>query len=183
MASAVIPWIVGRSNQSALLAKARVDQALELIDTPSSVNVILNKMKAAFETFEKDSMRGIPDDYRKRRDELRQRIYALRNDLDGIAWWWAWSISYRSRVLKLISNDDFNRLTAMIHNYTDNLVQTSAVLDEPWRIYIPDDHPTPPAKPIMDGLAKRLSDLQGQREELVRQMSAIFQKQRCFGEY
>src|SRR5438552_2225236 len=157
--SAVIPWIVGRSNTEAALAKARVDQAIEMVNASNSVNVILSKMQTEFENFENDSLCGSPEDYRKRRDDLRYEIYRLHRDLNGVAWWWPWNNSYRASALKLISDKDSEQIKNIITSeYIKNIQDTCILLKGPWKKYIPDVSPTPgqPKEPIMPGLEKQL---------------------------
>lgn len=109
LASAFIPWIVGRSNKEAAFARARIDQSIEMMNASNSVNVILNKMKSVFENFENDSLSCPPDEYAKRRDELRHEIYALHQELNEVAWWWPWNILYRAQALQLIEDKDSGR--------------------------------------------------------------------------
>src|SRR5437588_12753899 len=80
VASAIIPGIVGRSNARAVRAKARIDQAIEVMNASNTVDMHLHKMKTAFEAFEKDALTASPEDYQKRRDELRTRIYSIHSD-------------------------------------------------------------------------------------------------------
>src|SRR4030095_17038037 len=88
LGSLLIPWVAGRANKQAVLAETRVKQAIEIMTTSNSVNVMLNKLKTEFESFEKDSLSSASqEDYRKRRDELRQRIYSLYAEFNSIGWW------------------------------------------------------------------------------------------------
>src|SRR5204863_8349072 len=118
-----------------------------------------------------------PEDYQKRRDELRTRIYSIHSDFDSTAWVWAWNISYRARVLTLISEQDFAKLQSLIAKYSNNLVATSHEFDKPWRTYLPADASLPKQSTaaIMPGLDKSLRDLQSERDELVRSMAEVFQ--------
>src|SRR5205823_7926315 len=71
LGSLLIPWVAGRANKQAVLEETRVKQAVEIMTTANSVNVMLNKLNTEFESFEKDSLStASQDDYRKRRDEL-----------------------------------------------------------------------------------------------------------------
>src|SRR5438132_4916379 len=75
LGSLLIPWVAGRANKQAVLAETRVKQAVEIMTMSNSVNVMLNKIATEFENFEHDSLStALPEDYRKRRDELRPRI-------------------------------------------------------------------------------------------------------------
>ena len=56
LGSLLIPWVAGRANKQAVLAETRVKQAIEMMATSNSVNVMLNKLKTEFESFEKDSL-------------------------------------------------------------------------------------------------------------------------------
>ena len=80
LGSLLIPWVAGRANKQAVLAETRVKQAIEIMATSNSVNVMLNKLKTGFESFEKDSLStASQEEYQKRRDELRKTdIRALR---------------------------------------------------------------------------------------------------------
>jgi hypothetical protein len=177
VASAIIPGIVGRSNARAVRAKARIDQAIEVMNASNTVDMHLHKMKTAFEAFEKDALTASPEDYQKRRDELRARIYSIHSDFDSTAWVWAWNISYRARVLTLISEQDFAKLQFLIGKYSNNLVATSHEFDKPWRSYLPADASLPKQSTaaIMPALDKPLRDLQLERDELVRSMAEVFQ--------
>ena len=177
VASWVIPGVVGRSNTRAVRAKARIDQAIETMNSSNSVNTHLHKLKTAFEAFEKDSLSASPEDYQKRREELRTRIYSIHSDFDSIAWSWTWSISYRARVLNLVSANEFRELQAQADKYDKNLTATSLEFDKAWHAYLPANASTP--KPttgaIMPGIEKPLRDLQSQRDEIVRRMAEVFQ--------
>lgn len=176
VASAVIPWIAGRANETAVVARARIELALETVNTSSSVNAILNRIKTEFESYEDDSLRATPDDYRKRRDELHHRIYALHSDLDDVAWWWPWRISYRARVLKLISSKEFESTQKEITRYNENVVATLRELKPAWAAYLSDDPSTQrPVELIMPSLKNNLDALQKQRDELVRKIAAILE--------
>lgn len=177
VASWVIPGIVGRSNIEAARAKARIDQALEVMNASNSVNTHLHKIKTAFETFEKDSLSASPQDYQPRREELRKQIYSIHSDFDSIAWSWTWSVSYRARVLKLVSEKEFEELQVQAGKYDKNLTATSLEFDKAWHSYLPatTSAPKPAAGPIMPGIEKSLRDLQSERDEIVRKMAGVFQ--------
>ncbi|MEY2488254.1 MAG: hypothetical protein QOC70_196 [Verrucomicrobiota bacterium] len=177
VASWVIPGIVGRSNIEAARAKARIDQALEVMNASNSVNTHLHKIKTAFETFEKDSLSASPEDYQKRREELRTRIYSIHGDFDSIAWSWTWSVSYRARVLKLVSEKEFEELQAQADKYVKNLTATSLEFDKAWHSYLPANTSAskPTTGPVMPGIEKSLRDLQSERDEIVRKMAGVFQ--------
>lgn len=174
IASWLIPGIVERSNARAARDKARIDQALEMINTSTSVNAILNKMKTEFETFERDSLGAWPDDYRKERAELRGRINSLHREFDSIAWWWPWSVSYRARALNLISDDNFKELQSKVYEYIKNLKTTLALFKRPREIYLTADSPMRSAtEPVMPELEEQFQGLQAKRDNLVRQMAAL----------
>ena len=177
VASWVIPGIVGRSNIEAARAKARIEQALAVMDSSNAVNTHLHKIKTAFETFEKDSLSASPQDYQPRREELRKQIYSIHSDFDSIAWSWTWSISHRARVLKLISEKEFEELQTQAGKYDKNLTATSQEFDKAWRSYLPANTsaPKPTAGPIMPGIEKSLRDLESERDEIVRKMAGVFQ--------
>ena len=177
LASWVIPGVVGRSNIRAARAKARIDQALEVMNTSNSVNTHSHKMQTAFQAFEKDSLKASPEDYQKRREELRGRIYSIYGDFDGIAWSWPGSIFYRGRVLQLISQNEYEELQSLGKKYTENLLAACRELDKAWRAYLPADAsmPKPTTSGIMTGIEKPLQDLLSQREDVVRRMAEIFQ--------
>jgi hypothetical protein len=177
MASIIIPGIVARSNAKAVLAKARIDHALDMMKSSDSVNTAINKIKSEFEAFEKSSLKASPEEYNKRREECGHRIVIFQGQLDDVAWTWTWGASFRARVLKLISEADFDTLQSYNSKYNDNVVATSAVLDKPREAFLKADavRPAPGAAPIMPALHQRLRDLQAEREELVRKMVAVFQ--------
>src|ERR1043165_4725572 len=177
VASWVIPGIVGTSNVRAARAKARIDQALEVINTANSVDAHLHKMKTAFEAFEKDSLKASPEDYQKLREELRSRIYSVYSDFDGVAWSWVGTISYRALVLKLISPNEYETLKSLADKYAGNLVANCQEFDKPWSTYLLADasKPKPTTGAIMPGLDKPLRDLQSERDDLVRKMAEVFQ--------
>ena len=92
LGSMLIPWVAGRANKQAVLAETRVKQAIDIMATSNSVNVMLNKLKTGFESFEKDSLStASPEEYQKRREELRRQIYALYADFNSVGWWWTWN--------------------------------------------------------------------------------------------
>ena len=177
LASIIIPGIVARSNARAVLTKARIDHALEMMKASDSVDTALNKIKSELEGFEKGSLDAPTEEYDKRRLEAGNRIVTYQSQFDDIAWTWTWGGSFRSRVLHLISEDDFKELQSYNWCYTENLKATSAVLDPPRLVYTKASAPKPPpgTPPIMPALDKQLHDLQAKRDELVRKMVAIFQ--------
>jgi hypothetical protein len=177
LASIIIPGIVARSNARAVLTKARIDHALEMMKASDSVDTALNKIKSELEGFEKGSLDAPAEEYDKRRLEAGNRIVTYQSQFDDLAWTWTWGGSFRARVLHLIPDDDFKELESYDWCYTENLIATSAVLDRPRLAYTKANAPKPPpgTSPIMPALDKQLRDLQSKRDELVRKMVAIFQ--------
>src|SRR5213075_159342 len=110
MASIIIPGIVARSNARAVLTKARIDHALEMMKASDSVDTAFNKIKSELESFEKGALDAPLEEYNKRRVEAGTRIATYQSQLDDIAWTWTWGGSFRAHVLKLISEDDFKEL-------------------------------------------------------------------------
>lgn len=176
-ATILIPGIVARSNARAVLNKARIDHALDMMKSSDSVNTAINKIKSEFEAFEKASLTASPEEFDKRREESGHRIVTFQGQLDDVAWTWTWGESFRARVLRLISNAEFTKLESYNSKYNDNVVATSAVLDKPREAYLKANAapPVQGAAPIMPALHQRLRDLQSEREELVRKMVAVFQ--------
>jgi hypothetical protein len=180
LGSLLIPWVAGRANKQAVLAETRVKQAVEIMTTSNSVNVMLNKLKTEFEAFEKDSLSiASPEDYRKRRDELRQRIYTLYADFNGVGWWWTWNAYNQARILRLIGPTTLEQFKADIMKYDSNLQQTVHLLEEPWHTYLSDD---PQAllraterKPVMPVVDKPFGTLREQRDTIVQDMASLFQ--------
>ena len=118
LGSLLIPWVAGRANKQAVLAETRVKQAIEIMATSNSVNVMLNKVKTGFESFEKDSLStSSPEEYQQRRDELRRRIYALYADFNSVGWWWTWNAYNQARILRLISPTALEQMKADITKY------------------------------------------------------------------
>ena len=176
IASALIPWIVGRSNHQAAVARPRVDQAVEMMNAANSVNVLLNQMKCEFENFENDSLSCSTEELAKRRDELRGEIYALHRKLNGIAWWWPWNISYRARALQLISDKDSQNLKETTVKYLHNVEETLNILKTAWKKYI-DCAASKEAKAerMLFEKDQELQTLQTERDDLARQMAAVLQ--------
>src|SRR5581483_2144000 len=123
-------------------------------------NVMLNKVKTGFESFEKDSLStASPEEYQKRREELRRQIYALYADFNSVGWWWTWN--------------------AYIMKYDSNLQQTVHLLDRPWRDYLSDSPqelvPADQRKPVMPDIDKPFGTLREQRDAIVEHMASLFQ--------
>ena len=180
LGSLLIPWVAGRANKQAVLAETRVKQAIEIMTTSESVNVMLNRLKTEFESFEKDSLStASPEDYRKRRDELRQRIYPLYAEFNSVGWWWTWNAYNQARILRLIGPTALEQLKADIMKYDGNLQQTVHLLDEPWHAYLSDDpHVLLGAaerKPVMQVVDKPFGALRQQRDTIVQDMASLFQ--------
>lgn len=180
LGSLLIPWIAGRANKQAVLAETRVKQAIEIMTTSNSVNVMLNKLKTEFESFEKDSLSNASqEDYRKRREELHQRIYMLYADFNSVGWWWTWNAYNQARILRLVGPTALEHLRADITKYNANLEQTVHLLDEPWHTYLADDPQVllhgAERKPIMQGVDKPFGVLREQRDAIVQDMAALFQ--------
>ena len=180
LGSLLIPWVAGRANKQAVLAETRVKQAIEIMTTSESVNVMLNKLKTEFESFEKDSLStASPEDYRKRRDELRQRIYPLYAEFNSVGWWWTWNAYNQARILRLIGPKALEQLKADIMKYDSNLKQTVHLLDEPWHAYLSDDPQVllgaAERKPVMQVVDKPFGALRQQRDTIVQDMASLFQ--------
>ena len=180
LGSVLIPWIAGRANKQAVLAETRVKQAIEMMATSNSVNVMLNKLKTEFESFEKDSLSiASQEDYRKRREELHQRIYTLYADFNSVGWWWAWNAYNQARILRLLGPKALEHLRADITKYNANLEQTVHLLDEPWHVYLSEDPQVllhaAERKPIMQEVDKPFGVLREQRDAIVQDMAALFQ--------
>jgi hypothetical protein len=180
LGSMLIPWVAGRANKQAVLAETRVKQAIEIMTTSESVNVMLNKLKTEFESFEKDSLStASPEDYRKRRDELRQRIYPLYAEFNSVGWWWTWNAYNQARILRLIRPTPLEQMKAHIMKYDSNLQQTVHLLDGPWHAYLSDDPqellPAAERKPVMPVVDKPFGALRQQRDTIVQDMASLFQ--------
>ena len=180
LGSLLIPWVAGRANKQAVLAETRVKQAIEIMTTSESVNVMLNKLKTEFESFEKDSLStASPEDYRKRRDELRQRIYPLYAEFNSVGWWWTWNAYNQARILRLIGPKALEQLKADIMKYDSNLQQAVHLLDEPWHAYLSDDPQVllgaAERKPVMQIVDKPFGALRQQRDTIVQDMASLFQ--------
>ena len=180
LGSLLIPWVAGRANKQAVLAETRVKQAIEIMTTSESVNVMLNKLKTEFESFEKDSLStASPEDYRKRRDELRQRIYPLYAEFNSVGWWWTWNAYNQARILRLIGPKALEQLKADIMKYDSNLQQAVQLLDEPWHAYLSDDPQVllgaAERKPVMQVVDKPFGALRQQRDTIVQDMASLFQ--------
>ena len=181
LGSLLIPWVAGRANREAVLTETRVKQAIEMMTTSNSVNVMLNRLKTEFESFEKDSLSTIsPDDYRKRRDELRQRIYPLYADFNSIGWWWTWNAYNQARILRLLGPKALEQMKADIMKYDSNLQQTVHLLDGPWHAYLSDDPQVEllradQRKPVMQAVDKPFGDLRQDRDTIVQDMASLFQ--------
>jgi hypothetical protein len=180
LGSLLIPWVAGRANKQAVLAETRVKQAIDMMTTSNSVNVMLNKLKTEFESFEKDSLStASQEEYLKRRDELRQRIYTLYADFNSVGWWWTWNAYNQARILRLIGPKALEQMKADIMKYDSNLQQTVHLLDEPWHAYLSDDPrellPAAERKPVMPAVDQPFGALRQQRDTIVQDMASLFQ--------
>jgi hypothetical protein len=172
--SVLIPWVAGRANKQAVLTKARVKEAIDVMTTSNSVNAILNKMMTALDTFEKYSAPESQEDYRRRREEHRHKIDALYADFDSIAWWWPWNAYNQARVLRLIPPAKLDQFKDEIMKCTENLKATTDTLGPAWRD-LPDDPRQAQHEPVMPTLRKRLDELRRQRDDIVQHMASLFQ--------
>jgi len=180
LGSLLIPWVAGRANKQAVLAETRVKQAIDMMTTSNSVNVMLNKLKTEFESFEKDSLStASPEEYLKRRDELRERIYPLYADFNSVGWWWTWNAYNQARILRLIGPTALEQMKADIMKYDSNLQQTVHLLDGPWHAYLSDDPqellPADQRKPEMPVIDKPFGALRQERDTIVQDMASLFQ--------
>jgi len=180
LGSLLIPWVAGRANKQAVLAETRVKQAIDIMATSNSVNVMLNKVKTGFESFEKDSLStASPQEYQNRREELRRQIYALYADFNSVGWWWTWNTYNQARILRLISPTALEQMKSDIMKYDSNLQETVHLLDGPWHAYLSDDPqellPADRRKPVMPAIDKPFGTLREQRDAIVQQMASLFQ--------
>ena len=178
LGSLLIPWIVGRSSKQAALADTRVKQAIQVMATSNGVDATINKIKTAFEGFEKDALSiEQQDEFLRRREDLRKRVYDLYSDFDSTAWWWPRNIYDQAHIFHLISPARLAKLNEYMGQYNTNLVETAHAIDIPWKAYLGTDAIThgPGAKEIMPSLDKRLRNLQQQRGEIAGNMAALFQ--------
>jgi len=178
LGSLLIPWIVGRSSKQAALADTRVKQAIQVMATSNGVDATINRIKTAFEGFEKDALSiEQQDEFVRRREDLRKRVYDLYSDFDSTAWWWPRNIYDQAQILHLITPARLDKLNGYIGQYNANLVETAHTIDVPWKAYLGTDAIThgPGAREIMPSLDKRLRDLQQHRGEIARNMAALFE--------
>lgn len=178
LGSLLIPWIVGRSSKQAALADTRVKQAIQVMATSNGVDTTINKIKTAFESFEKDALSvEQQDEFVRRREDLRKRVYELYSDFDSSGWWWARNIYDQAHILHLIPPARLDKMNEYMGQYNNNLVETAHTIDIPWQAYLGTDTIThgPGAKEIMPSLDKRLRNLQQQRDEIAGNMAALFQ--------
>ena len=141
---------------------------------------MLNRLKTEFESFEKDSLStASQEEYLKRRDELRQRIYPLYADFNSVGWWWTWNVYNQARILRLLGPTALEQMKADILKYDSNLQQTVHLLDEPWHAYLSDDPqellPAAERKPVMQIVDKPFGVLRQQRDTIVQDMARLFQ--------
>jgi hypothetical protein len=178
LGSLLIPWIVGRASKEAALADARVKEAIQVMATSNQVDATVNKIKTAFEAFEKDALSiEQQDEFLRQRDDLRKNVYALYSEFDSTGWWWAWNIYDQARILRLISPLALNDLRKYIEQYNSNLVETARVIEIPWHAYLATNSVVhgPSAKTIMPSLDHQLRDLRQQRGQIAGNMAALFQ--------
>lgn len=178
LGSLLIPWIVGRSSKQAALADTRVKEAIQVMATSNGVDATINKIKTAFESFEKDALSvEQQDEFLRRREDLRKRVYDLYSDFDSTGWWWARNIYDQAHILHLIPSARLNKMNEYMGQYNNNLVETAHTIDIPWQAYLGTDTIThgPGTKELMPSLDKRLRDLQHQRDEIAGNMAALFQ--------
>jgi len=175
--SVLIPWVAGRANKQAVLTEARVKEAIDIMTTSNSVNAMLNKMMTALKTFEDYSTPESQEDYRRRREEHRQKIDALYADFESIAWWWPSNAYNQARILRLIPPSKLDKFQDETGKYVENLVETLRTLDPVWSA-LPDEPKSPQTaehKTITPTLKKRLDELKTQRDEIVQHMAGLFQ--------
>jgi hypothetical protein len=178
LGSLLIPWIVGRSSKQAALADTRVKEAIQVMATSNGVDATVNKIKTAFESFEKDALSvEQQDEFLRRREDLRKRVYELYSDFDSTGWWWARNIYDQAHILHLIPSARLDKMNEYMGQYNNNLVETAHTIDIPWQAYLGTDTIThgPGSKELMPSLDKRLRDLQHQRDEIAGNMAALFQ--------
>src|SRR5580765_2074029 len=77
LGSLLIPWIVGRSSKQAAVADTRLKQALQVMATSNRVDATINKIETAFEGFENSLLIEQQDEFLRRREDLRNRVYKL----------------------------------------------------------------------------------------------------------
>jgi len=133
--------------------------------TSNGVDATINKIETAFEGFEKDSLPiEQQDEFLRRREDLRNRVYELYAEFDSTAWWWARNIYDQARILHLISPARLDKLNEHIGQYNNNLVETAHAIDIPWHAYLGTNAVThgSGAKEIMPSLNKQLRNLQQQ---------------------
>lgn len=146
--------------------------------TSNGVDTTINKIKTAFESFEKDALSvEQQDEFFRRREDLRKRVYELYSDFDSSGWWWARNIYDQAHILHLIPPARLDKMNGYMGQYNNNLVETAHTIDIPWQAYLGTDTIThgPGAKEIMPSLDKRLRNLQQQRDEIAGNMAALFQ--------
>ena len=178
LGSLLIPWIVGRSSKQAALADTRVKQAIQVMATSNGVDATINKIKTAFESFEKDALPvEQQDEFLRRREDLSKRVYELYSDFDSTGWWWARNIYDQAHILHLIPLARLDKMNENMGQYNNNLVETAHTIDIPWQAYLGTDAIThgPGAKEIMPSLDKRLRNLQQQRDQIAGNMARLFQ--------
>src|SRR5205085_12513334 len=150
----------------------------QVMTTSNGVDATINKIETAFEGFEKDSLSiEQQDEFLRRREDLRKRVYELYSDFDSTAWWWPRNIYDQAHILHVISPARLDKLNEYIGRYNSNLVETAHAIDIPWHAYLATDAVTHGrgAKEIMPSLDKGLRTLQQQRSEIAGNMAALFE--------
>lgn len=171
----LIPWVVGQSQRKASLADARVKQGIEIMITSNSVNIMVNKMKTAFEIFERHSLSTTGAEYADRSKELRDTIFKTYGEFDSIAWWWPWNSYYQGLLLHTLPDERQNKFKQAVEAYMANLTKTAALLGPPWDQYLSGNPDPTGKKPVMDPIGPEMQKLERERNDLAYTMAKQFQ--------
>ncbi len=171
----LIPWVVGQSQRKAALAEARVKQGIEIMTTSNSVNVTVNKMKTAFQIFERHSLSTTGAEYADRSKELRKTIFETYGEFDSTAWWWPWNIYYQGILLHTLPDERQEKFKHAVEAYMANLTKTAELLGPPWDQYLSGNPDPAGKKPVMDPIDPEMRKLEKERNDLAYTMAKQFQ--------
>jgi len=175
LGSVLIPWVSGRMERTRHLNELRAQYSTTTLRTSWDVDRKLNLVVTAFDLFHKDEMEGrIPTT--EAREAFRKEVDSLYRDFDRDAWWWHWQILHEARVLKLAPSERLDEFGHFANEYNATLVSATGEIDRLWTEMIrrPGSVPLEQRDATLKEVKRRLTELQNNRRDLVRQMVNVF---------
>jgi hypothetical protein len=164
------------------LKDTRLQKALILIKTATTVDRHLNALLTTLELFQKDSSGPAArlSDYRQEQHELRKTMMTLYLQFDRVAWWWYDNVYTEAVLLGIVARTQLSRMHTLIESYEANLIRTTEEINVLWARFLREDYNPVANENIlaMRRVRATATVLEKQRRTIIRELATILAKHR-----